>query len=259
MTTVNLAEEKLNQFLPLLKESYPTPQRNHSKIKEIVALYKATAFSDNIIVGLVDVSQGTFVYLSDNTYRLSGYFPKQLVDKNALLPFKIIHPTHHSFPFKHLKWHNEFMKNIPYEAVINTKNYFCGIKILDGNGKVRRVFIKTKTLLVDEQNNASLIACFIEDITHLVKNETYWLRVENENQKFAYVHQRGKKEFKNLISKKEKETLLLMAQHKSNIEIANTLFVSTSTIESHRKNMIKRLGAASSSALIHLCKMANII
>jgi len=259
MTALNLAEEKLNQFLPLLRKTYPNSQRDDDKINELVAFYQSTVFCDNIIVGLVDVSKGGFIYLSENTHRLSGYHPRQLVDWKNLLPFQVIHPTHHSFPFKHLKWYDAFMKNVPKEDTIGTKNYFCGVKIVDGNGTVRRIFIKTKTLLVDEQHNPSLIAYFMEDITHLVKGDTYWFRIKNGSQKFAYVHQRGKKEFKDLISKKEKETLLLMAQHKSNIEMANELFVSTSTIESHRKNMIKRLGAASSSALIHLCKMANII
>lgn len=258
MNAMKLSEEKFNQFLPLLYETYPKAKDNQSKIKGIIKLYKETSFCDNTIVGLVDVSKRSFVYLSDNVNQLLGYSKRAIVERGILNPFTMIHNSHHSLPFQYLKLQNNFLGNIT-DNQINTKNYFCGIKVLNNKGEIRRIFVKTKTLLVDENNNASLIVCFIEDITHLIRNNSYWLRIENRNKNFAYVHQRGKKEFKDVISKKEKETVLLMAQHKSNIEIANELFVSTSTIESHRKNMIKRLGATSSGALIHLCKMANII
>ncbi|MFK7984166.1 MAG: response regulator transcription factor [Saprospiraceae bacterium] len=257
MITKKLTEEKFNQLLPLLYEAYPKTKDNQPKINEVVKLYKETSFCDNTIVGLVDVSKRSFVYLSDNVNQL-GYSKTALVGRGILNPFTVIHNSHHSFPFKYLKLQNNFLENISKDH-INSKSYFCGVKLLDKKRENRRLFIKTKTLLVDEKNNATLIVCFIEDITHLIKNDAYWLRIQNGNKSAAYVQQRGKKEFKDVISKKEKEALLLMAKHKSNIEIANELFVSISTVESHRKNMIKRLGAASSGALVHLCKMAHII
>lgn len=258
MLAMKLSEEKFNQLLPLLYESYPkTDGRNQSKINDIVQLYQSTSFCDNTIIGLIDVSKRSFVYLSDNIVRL-GHSQKDLVERGILNPFRIIYESHHSLPFQYLKLQNTFLSKL-MDKHTDTKNYFCGIKVINNEGKVCRLFVRTKMLLADENNNAALFVCFIEDITHLIKNDAYWLRIENGNKSIAYVHQKGKKEFKDVISKKEKETLLLMAQHKSNIEIANELFVSTSTIESHRKNMIKRLGASSSGALIHLCRMANII
>lgn len=257
MIALKLSKEKFIKFLPLLYETYPRTDKNQPEIIDIIKLYQKTSFCDNTVVGLVDVSKRSFVYMGDNISRLLGFSKMEVVERGILNPFTMIHSSHHSFPFQYLKLQKKFTDKS--KDHLNTKNYFFGLKVLNKKGEVLRVFVKTKTLLVDERNNPSLIVCFIENITHLMKNDSYWLRIQNNNESAAFVHQKGKKIFKDIISKKEKETLLLMAEHKSNQEIANELFVSTSTVESHRKNMIRRLGAASSGALVHLCKMAQII
>ena len=46
---------------------------------------------------------------------------------------------------------------------------------------------------------------------------------------------------KSILSTREKEILQLIAQGKSSLEIANTLFIGKSTVDTHRKNMIRKL------------------
>lgn len=52
------------------------------------------------------------------------------------------------------------------------------------------------------------------------------------------------------ISPREKEILQLIAQGKSSQEIADILFVSKSTIDTHRKNMVRKLGLQGKSELL---------
>lgn len=231
----------------------------HVEIKEIVANYKRISFGNNLLVALIDTSNFSLVYMNDNLSSLFENKKSKTPECDELAAIKLLHPDHHSFPFQHRKWNNHFSKNIPSSQAMATKNYFCGLKIVDRYGKIKRFFGKSETLLLNQNGKPGLIVCFLEDMTHLIKKDVYWIRIQNNQQTFAYAHQKGKKEFRDIISKKEKEILALMAEHKSTGEIAKELFLSPSTIETHRKHMIKRLGAASSSALIHLCKLANII
>ena len=46
---------------------------------------------------------------------------------------------------------------------------------------------------------------------------------------------------KSILSSREKEILQLIAQGKSSLEIANILFIGKSTVDTHRKNMIRKL------------------
>jgi DNA-binding NarL/FixJ family response regulator len=53
-----------------------------------------------------------------------------------------------------------------------------------------------------------------------------------------------------VLSPRELEILKLIAQSLTGIEIANKLFISTNTVESHRKNIFRKLEVNSSLALI---------
>ena len=52
------------------------------------------------------------------------------------------------------------------------------------------------------------------------------------------------------ITRREKEILALIAEGLTNPEIANKLFVSSSTVDSHRKNLLAKLNVKNTAALI---------
>lgn len=53
-----------------------------------------------------------------------------------------------------------------------------------------------------------------------------------------------------LLSERETQVLTLIAQEFSNSEIAEKLFISPSTVETHRKHLIKKLGVRNSLGLV---------
>jgi DNA-binding NarL/FixJ family response regulator len=67
----------------------------------------------------------------------------------------------------------------------------------------------------------------------------------NENIKDTFSHQNEL-----LLTRREIEVLRLIAQGMTNPEIADKLFVSPSTIDSHRKNLISKLQVKNTAALI---------
>jgi len=56
--------------------------------------------------------------------------------------------------------------------------------------------------------------------------------------------------FDNKLSKREKEILALIATGKSNTEIAEQLFLSPHTVDTHRKNIMSKLDAHSVAELV---------
>jgi DNA-binding NarL/FixJ family response regulator len=55
---------------------------------------------------------------------------------------------------------------------------------------------------------------------------------------------------KDLLTKREKEIIALIANEKTNIEIADALFISEHTVESHRKNIFRKTRAKSIVGLV---------
>ena len=58
------------------------------------------------------------------------------------------------------------------------------------------------------------------------------------------------------LSSREKEVLELVLNGKTSLEIADTLFVSKSTVDTHRKNILKKTGAVSITELMRLSRVS---
>jgi DNA-binding NarL/FixJ family response regulator len=99
--------------------------------------------------------------------------------------------------------------------------------------------------------NASLdeIEQAIEAVT---SNQEYWLGRDNLQDTIKDHNQL-------LITRREIEVLKWIAEGLTNQEIADKLFVSTSTIDSHRKSLISKLQVKNTAALIRTAVQNKII
>ncbi len=57
---------------------------------------------------------------------------------------------------------------------------------------------------------------------------------------------------KTILTRREKEVLNLIAEGMTNNEIAQKLFISTTTVDTHRKNLLEKFNARNTAALIKL-------
>ena len=55
-----------------------------------------------------------------------------------------------------------------------------------------------------------------------------------------------------IITRREKEVLVLIADGLTNIEIADKLFISTTTVDSHRKNLLAKFGVRNTATMIRM-------
>ena len=61
------------------------------------------------------------------------------------------------------------------------------------------------------------------------------------------------------LTEREREILKLIAEEKTNQEIANELFISLSTVEFHRKNLLNKFNAKNSIGLVHAALRFDLI
>lgn len=55
-----------------------------------------------------------------------------------------------------------------------------------------------------------------------------------------------------IITRREKEVLILIAEGMTNPEIANKLFISTTTVDTHRKNLLAKFEVKNTAALVKM-------
>ncbi|MGI9542553.1 MAG: response regulator, partial [Cyclobacteriaceae bacterium] len=131
---------------------------------------------------------------------------------------------------------------------------------------IKRKYPQVRTLVLTTHSQTSMISKLIkQDVNgYLLKNASkeelltaiYSIASgENffsEDVKAKYMDSifAKKKDTQVTLSRREKEVLALIAQEHTTQEIANKLFISQHTVETHRKNMLSKLGARNTAGLV---------
>lgn len=89
-------------------------------------------------------------------------------------------------------------------------------------------------------------------ITIVMAGNEFWLGRDNVRESIQDHNQL-------LLTRREIEVLKLIAEGLTNQEIADKLFVSTSTVDSHRKNLISKLQVKNTAALVRTALENKII
>lgn len=216
--------------------------------------------SENSVRVIFDHINYKILYISENVETLSGYPVTNFNDTGILFVLKILSLDHLNFMFTWLKW--AFERHEKYGDSVDLKQVMCGIKIKHQDGHTTRILIRHYTLETTETGIPALAAITIDDITHLMKSDFYWGRIECGSQSKQYHHiistdQENRPN--DILSDREKSIVRLLAEGKESKEIGSLLFISSHTVDNHRRNMINKVGVRDTTGLIQICKMVGIV
>lgn len=152
---------------------------------------------------------------------------------------------------------------------------FLDINLPDTSGidlckEIKSKYKTIKILALTSYNEKSIIKKMIENGAdgYLLKNSdaydiTEGIKEVNLGNKYfaAEVDSILRKEEPTeiLLTRREKEVLILIADGMTNNEIAEKLFISSLTVDSHRKNLITKLNARNTASLIKIAIEKNFI
>lgn len=193
-----------------------------------------------------------------------GTMPDAVNHKRIVVILGLLHNDYLGFPLTSVEWFTNTLQKISSLERHNLKIHHCGIRYTRLDGKPIRIFSQGMPLQSDEKNNFTYTLNYVQNIHHLIKKDYpyYWIRLcyGSENQFVETFHSATKETSKNdLLSIREKEVLKLIAEDWDTKEIAKHLFISIHTVGNHRSNMMERLGARDSTALVQLAKMSGMI
>jgi DNA-binding NarL/FixJ family response regulator len=102
---------------------------------------------------------------------------------------------------------------------------------------------------------------FIDAITMVHKNGVFFT-AEDHQMLFSYMNSSSKKktlfEMEDELSEREKEVVKLICQECTNNEIAEKLFISPRTVESHRQRIVEKIGAKNTVGIVIYAIINNI-
>jgi DNA-binding CsgD family transcriptional regulator len=191
----------------------------------------------------------TFDYLSPEASKILGYPLEQLTLQSIL---GMIHPEDLPYFFDFEARVADFFNKLPVEKILRYKTrYDYRIKKADGN----YLRVMQQILTIEHGADGAIIRTLgiHTDITHLKQHGKPMLSIIGLDNEPSYIDLQVKSKFiptQDKLRKREKDILHLLIAGKANAEIADILNISRLTVETHRKNMLKRLNLNSSAQLV---------
>jgi DNA-binding CsgD family transcriptional regulator len=217
--------------------------------------------NENIVKIIFDQKQFKIIYISDNVETLSGYLSNDFLQSDMLFVLKLFTLEHATFIYNWLNWAISVHQKLG--NLSNSKQTICGIKLKHKDGRMMSLILRYSAIERAESGVAKVTVISVEDITHLVRSDFYWGRLEQRHEKGTNTHHFLSTDKKDnphdIISDREKGVLRLLAEGKESKEIGDLLFISHHTVDNHRRSMIAKIGVKDTTGLIQICKMAGII
>jgi DNA-binding CsgD family transcriptional regulator len=227
---------------------------------------KKMAFLDSIsaqinaVILLQDTSVNRFLFMSDKKKILGNYDPDDFTSETGMdFSFNNIPPSQRSaalliqlktlsYCMEHTSWGvNNVVANMMFSYKKKSGGYFQFLQ-------------KTMVVEMDPSGHPLLYLRYGFDISHLVRPSVgLIINAPDETLIWTFNIQKKCLEQVNLLSGQEKKILALLAEGRHSKDIGDMLFVSHHTIDTHRRNLLKKTNCIDSTALITFAKMTGLI
>jgi DNA-binding CsgD family transcriptional regulator len=231
-------------------------------LQEMGCFNKDTTYL-NAVYGIIDMTNLSFKYIANTEASLGIPRESFITDGisqflNSMTPEKdnvSSIPTLFSFLIDSIKEAPSLIKQ-------NFIGYGYGMKHKHPSGKPFHTIVQLFGLEFNEKNYPTLCFFVDHDIEHLIKKtDQYWGRISFNNGEFVTTFSSKEKTLKkqDIFSLRELEVLKLLMKGNESKQIGEKLFISSNTVDNHRKNMIRKLDARDTTALVQLTKQLGIL
>lgn len=212
---------------------------------------------------VIDSPTLTLDWVSNTSLEVLGIEP---IDLDLLKIVDRVHPDDQAFLFRCEDLVAHFLKNcIAPENIVKYKICYC-VRLRTRDGSYRLFLFQTLTLKTTPDGALLKVFGAHTDISHITSTNNYKLSFigQDGEPSFTDIDVLGSPELENFIpyefnlvgkefTDRELDVLRLLANGYSTIGIANELSISSATVATHRKNMIRKSGAQNSIDLIVNC------
>ena len=129
------------------------------------------------------------------------------------------------------------------------------------SGEYSHFLQQTVCIETDSEGSPFLFLSYVYDITYLKKNGTANLVIKTpgEINWWNFNFDKNCLEPVQPLSRQEKKILSLLAEGKSSKEIANQLFISPSTVDTHRRHLLEKTNCIDSTGMVTYAKLVGLL
>lgn len=206
--------------------------------------------------------------LSDSITRFVGLPPEE-VDMNNILSLADSTDVE-QIHLKEQVGKSFYIDFLAAEEVLDYKILYT-YNLRDYNNRTRLMLHNACALSIDDKGRFIHVFSIHSDISHLAAKNTEdvsfihmsggesYLNVPITGGTFSPKKIEKDKSLEKILSEREKEILLKFSQGLNSQEVGEELFISHNTVQTHRKNILKKTGAKNTIEIISKCLAGGLI
>lgn len=198
---------------------------------------------------IFDVINGNFKYVSPQVKDVLGYDAQEMTIEYF---FSKIHPDDQPLLLTYEKEIVNFFQNLPSDKIAKYK-FSYDYRVKNSNNKYIRILQQVITLQFDDSKNILLTLGVHTNISHIKKENSSSLSFIGLEGEPSFIDVSINHEFapqKELLTTTEKKILNLLISGYQTKEVAQLLFVSPHTVNTHRKNILRKTDTKSTTELL---------
>lgn len=246
-----------------IKELYRSIFKSYGKpslethIKKIMDLDAFLPYSSTFFC-ITNTQNLKFEYISKNFNSCLGIKPDILISEGMRYFWSRIHPDDIETWLSALNHLMEFTLNDIDIEDRNRMNYTWNYRFKNAEGTYVNIIQNTTPLAFDAEMKPIIGLAHYTVIDSKIKMDiTASAKILNANDEYEtiYFNNFSQKLLKEGISNRERDVIRLLIQNLSSKEISERLNISSHTVDTHRRNILKKLNISSTGELVGMLKI----
>lgn len=255
-----MKHQKIKEIYKSIFESYSNPSlENH--IKKIIELDSFLPYSSTFFC-ITNTQELKFEYISKNFKTCLGINPIELKKKGMKYFWSLIHPDDIEAWLSALNHLMEFTLSEITATQRETANYTWNYRLKNAKGDYVNVIQNTTPLAFDSDMKPIIGLAYYTVLSDKIKMPiiaTAKLLNNNNEYETIYYNNFSQKLLNSGISNRERDIIRLLVLNYSSKAISSKLNISPHTVDTHRRNILKKLNISSTGELIGMLKMNKTI
>lgn len=248
--------DQIKEFYKTIFESYDKPSLE-AHIQKIIELDTFLPYSSTFFC-ITNTQELKFEYISKNFNTCLGIDPKILDTQGMRYFWSRIHPEDIEAWLSALNQLMEFtLSEIP-ENKRKRMNYTWNYRFKNSNEEYVNIIQNTTPLAFDADMKPIIgLAHYTVTNPNIKMQVTASAKLLNDNNEYEtkYFNNFSQKLLKDGISNRERDVIRLLVLNQSSKQISEKLNISSHTVDTHRRNILKKLNISSTGELIGMLKI----
>jgi DNA-binding CsgD family transcriptional regulator len=218
-------------------------------------LLNQTMVLHNTVMSVINLETLCYLCLMGDIPMLIGYTLEEFMEKGVPHLMTLVPPDNYLGLEAILAKMNEYIAQQSDETIGQFRTTFDFSVMKPDKKSIVRLAQDTLCLKRSKTGYAYLILTIVRDITNFKLGEKQHIYLTNGTGKELYEFRDGKLNLLETPSARELEIASLIGQQYTSEEIANKLFISKHTVNTHRQNMLEKTNLSDTTEVVNLLKI----